>query len=169
MQKFIQNPFPPPNPPTNQTHKPKKIIKSTWKKKKTQKFKINTAATRNLENTLQSEAQTNNKTQPMIIDLTNQPITPIIWNPHKQIRPPVTTTVTNLGMTNLAVAMMEGGKSTIVMNAEGQRMTPFMVAYAKNGDMLVGQIAKRQAVMNLKNMFFLMKRFIGRKMTEVDE
>ena len=48
-------------------------------------------------------------------------------------------------------------------------MTPFMVAYAKNGDMLVGQIAKRQAVMNLKNMFFLMKRFIGRKMTEVDE
>ena len=65
--------------------------------------------------------------------------------------------------------MMEGGKSTIVMNAEGQRMTPFMVAYAKNGDMLVGQIAKRQAVMNLKNMFFLMKRFIGRKMTEVDE
>ena len=64
---------------------------------------------------------------------------------------------------------MEGGKPTIVMNAEGQRMMPFMVAYAKNGDMLVGQIAKRQAVMNLENMFFSMKRFIGRKMTAVDE
>ena len=64
---------------------------------------------------------------------------------------------------------MEGGKPMIVTNVEGQRTTPFMVAYAKNGDMLVGQIAKPQAVVKIENTFFLVKRFIGRKMTEVDE
>ena len=57
----------------------------------------------------------------------------------------------------------------IVTNAEGQRTTPSMVAYAKNGDMLVGQIAKPQAVVKIENTFFSVKRFIGRKMTEVDE
>ena len=75
----------------------------------------------------------------------------------------------DLGTTNSAVAAMEGGKPTIVTNAEGQRTTPSVVAYAKNGDMLVGQIAKRQAVVNPENTFFSVKRFIGRKMTEVDE
>ncbi|PKI74883.1 hypothetical protein CRG98_004655 [Punica granatum] len=64
---------------------------------------------------------------------------------------------------------MEGGKPTIVTNAEGQRTTPSVVAYTKNGDRLVGQIAKRQAVVNPENTFFSVKRFIGRKMSEVDE
>nr|GMD72682.1 stromal 70 kDa heat shock-related protein, chloroplastic-like [Ipomoea batatas] len=75
----------------------------------------------------------------------------------------------DLGTTNSAVAAMEGGKPTIVTNAEGQRTTPSVVAYTKNGDRLVGQIAKRQAVVNPENTFFSVKRFVGRKMSEVDE
>ncbi|KZV22704.1 stromal 70 kDa heat shock-related protein, chloroplastic [Dorcoceras hygrometricum] len=75
----------------------------------------------------------------------------------------------DLGTTNSAVAAMEGGKPTIVTNAEGQRTTPSVVAYTKAGDRLVGQIAKRQAVVNPQNTFFSVKRFIGRKMSEVDE
>ncbi|KAH9330337.1 hypothetical protein KI387_002445 [Taxus chinensis] len=75
----------------------------------------------------------------------------------------------DLGTTNSAVAAMEGGKPTIVTNAEGQRTTPSVVAYTRNGDRLVGQIAKRQAVVNPENTFFSVKRFIGRKMNEVDE
>ncbi|KAI5074815.1 hypothetical protein GOP47_0010776 [Adiantum capillus-veneris] len=75
----------------------------------------------------------------------------------------------DLGTTNSAVAAMEGGKPTIVTNAEGQRTTPSVVAYTKNGDRLVGQIAKRQAVVNPENTFFSVKRFIGRKMDEVNE
>ncbi|KAK7823719.1 stromal 70 kda heat shock-related protein [Quercus suber] len=75
----------------------------------------------------------------------------------------------DLGTTNSAVAAMEGGKPTIVTNAEGQRTTPSVVAYTKNGDKLVGQIAERQAVVNPENTFFSVKRFIGRKMSEVDE
>jgi len=75
----------------------------------------------------------------------------------------------DLGTTNSAVAAMEGGKPTIVTNAEGQRTTPSVVAYTKNGDRLVGQIAKRQAVVNPTNTFFSVKRFIGRKMNEVGD
>ncbi|KAL3353833.1 hypothetical protein AABB24_018484 [Solanum stoloniferum] len=75
----------------------------------------------------------------------------------------------DLGTTNSAVAVMEGGKPTIVTNAEGQRTTPSVVAYTKTGDRLVGQIAKRQSVVNPENTFFSVKRFIGRKMAEVDE
>ncbi|RDX97609.1 Stromal 70 kDa heat shock-related protein, chloroplastic, partial [Mucuna pruriens] len=75
----------------------------------------------------------------------------------------------DLGTTNSAVAAMEGGKPTIITNAEGQRTTPSVVAYTKSGDRLVGQIAKRQAVVNPENTFFSVKRFIGRKMSEVDE
>lgn len=75
----------------------------------------------------------------------------------------------DLGTTNSAVAAMEGGKPTIVTNAEGQRTTPSVVAYTKNKDRLVGQIAKRQAVVNPENTFFSVKRFIGRKMSEVDD
>ncbi|PIN09295.1 Molecular chaperones mortalin/PBP74/GRP75, HSP70 superfamily [Handroanthus impetiginosus] len=75
----------------------------------------------------------------------------------------------DLGTTNSAVAAMEGGQPTIVTNAEGQRTTPSVVAYTKTGDRLVGQIAKRQAVVNPENTFFSVKRFIGRKMNEVDE
>ncbi|XP_071715753.1 stromal 70 kDa heat shock-related protein, chloroplastic-like [Rutidosis leptorrhynchoides] len=75
----------------------------------------------------------------------------------------------DLGTTNSAVGAMEGGKPVIVTNAEGQRTTPSVVAYTKNGDRLVGQIAKRQAVVNPENTFFSVKRFIGRKMSEVDD
>eukprot|EP00890_Picochlorum_soloecismus_P006070 jgi/Picsp_1/6464/NSC_03811-R1_heat shock protein 70b len=75
----------------------------------------------------------------------------------------------DLGTTNSAVAAMEGGKPTIITNAEGGRTTPSVVAYSKNGDRLVGQIAKRQAVVNPEDTFFSVKRFIGRKMGEVKE
>jgi len=73
----------------------------------------------------------------------------------------------DLGTTNSAVAAMEGGKPTIITNAEGGRTTPSVVAYTKTGDRLVGQIAKRQAVVNPENTFFSVKRFIGRKYSEV--
>jgi len=73
----------------------------------------------------------------------------------------------DLGTTNSCVAVMEGGKPTVIANAEGFRTTPSVVAYAKNGDLLVGQIAKRQAVMNTGNTFYSVKRFIGRKSDEV--
>ena len=73
----------------------------------------------------------------------------------------------DLGTTNSVVAVMEGGKPTVIANAEGFRTTPSVVAYAKNGDRLVGQIAKRQAVMNTENTFYSVKRFIGRRYDEV--
>lgn len=73
----------------------------------------------------------------------------------------------DLGTTNSCVAVMEGGKPTVIANAEGFRTTPSVVAYAKNDDLLVGQIAKRQAVMNPENTFYSVKRFIGRKYNEV--
>ncbi|NJN72314.1 MAG: molecular chaperone DnaK [Limnothrix sp. RL_2_0] len=73
----------------------------------------------------------------------------------------------DLGTTNSCVSVMEGGKPTVIANAEGFRTTPSVVAYAKNGDLLVGQIAKRQAVMNPGNTFYSVKRFIGRKHSEV--
>ncbi|MBV9389480.1 MAG: molecular chaperone DnaK [Chroococcidiopsidaceae cyanobacterium CP_BM_ER_R8_30] len=72
-----------------------------------------------------------------------------------------------LGTTNSCVAVMEGGKPTVIANAEGFRTTPSVVAFAKNGDRLVGQIAKRQAVMNPENTFYSVKRFIGRRYDEV--
>lgn len=73
----------------------------------------------------------------------------------------------DLGTTNSCVAVMEGGKPVVIANAEGFRTTPSVVAYAKNGDRLVGQIAKRQGVMNPENTFYSVKRFIGRKYEEV--
>ncbi|KAI9134179.1 molecular chaperone DnaK [Acaryochloris sp. CCMEE 5410] len=73
----------------------------------------------------------------------------------------------DLGTTNSCVAVMEGGKPTVIANAEGFRTTPSVVAYAKNGDRLVGQIAKRQSVMNPENTFYSVKRFIGRRQDEV--
>jgi molecular chaperone DnaK len=73
----------------------------------------------------------------------------------------------DLGTTNSCVAVMEGGKPTVIANAEGFRTTPSVVAFAKNGDRLVGQIAKRQSVMNPENTFYSVKRFIGRKVDEV--
>jgi len=75
----------------------------------------------------------------------------------------------DLGTTNSVVAVMEGGKPEVITNAEGQRTTPSVVAYTKKGDLLVGQIAKRQAVINPENTFYSVKRFIGRKTNEVTE
>jgi len=75
----------------------------------------------------------------------------------------------DLGTTNSVVAVMEGGKPEVIANAEGERTTPSVVAYTKKGDLLVGQIAKRQAVINPENTFYSVKRFIGRKTTEVTE
>ena len=75
----------------------------------------------------------------------------------------------DLGTTNSVVAVMEGGKPEVITNAEGQRTTPSVVAYTKKGDLLVGQVAKRQAVINPENTFYSVKRFIGRKTNEVTE
>ncbi len=73
----------------------------------------------------------------------------------------------DLGTTNSCVAVMEGGQPVVIANAEGQRTTPSVVAYTKSGDRFVGQIAKRQAVMNPDNTFYSIKRFIGRKYNEI--
>ena len=73
----------------------------------------------------------------------------------------------DLGTTNSVVAVMEGGQPTVVNNTEGFRTTPSIVAYTKNKDLLVGQIAKRQAVINPKNTFSSIKRFMGSKFSEL--
>ena len=67
----------------------------------------------------------------------------------------------DLGTTNSVVAAIEGGQPTVITNAEGLRTTPSIVAYTKKQELLVGQIAKRQAVINPENTFFSVKRFIG--------
>lgn len=69
----------------------------------------------------------------------------------------------DLGTTNSCVAIMEGGEVKVLENAEGARTTPSMVAFAKNGERLVGQSAKRQAVTNPNNTLYAVKRLIGRK------
>ncbi len=73
----------------------------------------------------------------------------------------------DLGTTNSCAAVMEGGQPLVIANAEGQRVTPSVVAYTKSGERLVGQIARRQAVMNPENTFYSVKRFIGRKHEEI--
>lgn len=73
----------------------------------------------------------------------------------------------DLGTTNSVIAVMEGGKPTVIPNKEGFRTTPSVVAYTKKQDKLVGHIAKRQAVMNPENTFYSIKRFIGRKKDEL--
>nr|YP_009399754.1 Hsp70-type chaperone [Digenea simplex]ARW69573.1 Hsp70-type chaperone [Digenea simplex] len=73
----------------------------------------------------------------------------------------------DLGTTNSVVAVMEAGKPIVISNKEGLRTTPSVVAYTKKQDKLVGNIAKRQAVMNPENTFYSVKRFIGRKYDEV--
>ena len=73
----------------------------------------------------------------------------------------------DLGTTNSCMAVMEGGEPTVLENAEGMRTTPSIVAFAKNGERLVGQAAKRQAVMNPKQTIYSIKRFMGRKYDEV--
>jgi molecular chaperone DnaK len=73
----------------------------------------------------------------------------------------------DLGTTNSVVAVMEGGHPTVIVNAEGARTTPSVVAYTKSGERLVGQLARRQAVLNAENTIFSAKRFIGRRFSEV--
>jgi molecular chaperone DnaK len=75
----------------------------------------------------------------------------------------------DLGTTNSVVAVMEGGEPKVIPNAEGNRTTPSVVAFTKNGERLVGQVAKRQSVTNPKNTIFSIKRFMGRKYAEVNE
>ena len=73
----------------------------------------------------------------------------------------------DLGTTNSVVAVMEGGQPTVIVNQEGSRITPSVVAIAKDGERLVGQVAKRQAVTNPENTVSSIKRFMGRKFDEV--
>ena len=73
----------------------------------------------------------------------------------------------DLGTTNSCMSVMEGGEPVVIPNAEGTRTTPSVVAFAKNGERLVGQAAKRQAVTNPRNTVFSIKRFMGRKYDEV--
>jgi len=73
----------------------------------------------------------------------------------------------DLGTTNSAVAVMEGGQPTVVINSEGSRVTPSVIAFTKTGERLVGQIAKRQSVLNAENTIYSAKRFIGRRYSEV--
>jgi molecular chaperone DnaK len=73
----------------------------------------------------------------------------------------------DLGTTNSVVAAMEGGKPTVITNQEGSRTTPSVVAFSKNGERLVGQVAKRQAVTNPENTVFSIKRFMGHRVNEV--
>jgi len=75
----------------------------------------------------------------------------------------------DLGTTNSVVAAIEGGQPSVIINAEGLRTTPSIVAYTKKQELLVGQIAKRQAVINPENTFFSVKRFIGSKESEISE
>ena len=75
----------------------------------------------------------------------------------------------DLGTTNSVVSVMEGGDPVVIPNAEGGRTTPSVVGFTKDGERLVGQIAKRQAVTNPQNTVFSIKRFMGRKLDEVKE
>ena len=74
----------------------------------------------------------------------------------------------DLGTTNSCVAIMEGGKARVIENSEGDRTTPSIVACTKDGEVLVGASAKRQAVTNPKNTFYAVKRLIGRKFTDAE-
>jgi len=73
----------------------------------------------------------------------------------------------DLGTTNSVVAVMEGGEPAVIINQEGNRTTPSVVAFTKDGERLVGQVAKRQAVTNPENTIYSIKRFMGRRHSEV--
>ena len=73
----------------------------------------------------------------------------------------------DLGTTNSVVSVMEGGKPIVIVNSEGSRLTPSVVAFTQSGERLVGQLAKRQAVLNPENTIYSVKRFIGRRYSEV--
>ncbi|MEC4816649.1 MAG: molecular chaperone DnaK [Scytonema sp. PMC 1069.18] len=74
----------------------------------------------------------------------------------------------DLGTTNSVVAVMEGGKPVVIANAEGMRTTPSVVGFSKEGERVVGQMARRQTVLNPQNTFFAVKRFIGRRYAELN-
>ncbi len=74
----------------------------------------------------------------------------------------------DLGTTNSCVAVMEGGKVKVIENSEGDRTTPSIVAFTKDGEVIVGASAKRQGVTNPKNTFYAVKRLIGRKFTDAE-
>ncbi|HLE22348.1 MAG TPA: Hsp70 family protein, partial [Vicinamibacteria bacterium] len=75
----------------------------------------------------------------------------------------------DLGTTNSAVAVMEGGEPKIIVNSEGGRLTPSVVAFTKESERLVGQVARRQAITNHENTIYSIKRFMGRRLDEVPE
>lgn len=75
----------------------------------------------------------------------------------------------DLGTTNSAIAVMEGGNPTVIVNEEGSRLTPSVVGFGKNGERLVGQLARRQAVLNPENTVYSIKRFMGRRYDEIKE
>src|ERR1700675_647736 len=75
----------------------------------------------------------------------------------------------DLGTTNSCVAVMEGGEPKVIPNEEGGRTTPSVVGFAKTGERLVGQVAKRQAITNPENTVYSIKRFMGRRYNEVTE
>jgi molecular chaperone DnaK len=72
----------------------------------------------------------------------------------------------DLGTTNSVVAVMEGGEPVVIPTAEGSRLIPSVVAFTKNGERLVGQPAKRQAIVNPENTIYSIKRFMGRRFDE---
>lgn len=75
----------------------------------------------------------------------------------------------DLGTTNSVISVMEGGNPTVIVNAEGARLTPSVIGFSKSGERLVGQLARRQAVMNPENTVYSIKRFMGRRFDEVEE
>src|SRR5687767_6455269 len=75
----------------------------------------------------------------------------------------------DLGTTNSCIAVLEGSDPAVIPNAEGGRTTPSVVAFGKDAERLVGQVAKRQAVTNPENTIYSIKRFMGRKFSEVSE
>ena len=75
----------------------------------------------------------------------------------------------DLGTTNSVVSVMEGGDPVVIPSAEGGRTTPSVVAFTKDGERVVGQVARRQAVTNSENTIFSIKRFMGRKYDEVQQ
>src|ERR1051326_8164741 len=75
----------------------------------------------------------------------------------------------DLGTTNSVVAVMEGGQPAVIVNEEGSRITPSVVAFSKDGERLVGQVAKRQAITNPERTIYSIKRFMGRRHEETTE
>src|ERR1700730_5796583 len=78
------------------------------------------------------------------------------------------TVVIDLGTTNSVIAVMEGGEPVVIPNSEGARTTPSVVAFTKSGERLVGQLAGRNAAANPENTIYAIKRFMGRRFSEVE-